>query len=102
MCHRATCTAPPSAVIPRSAAGRLVIWFPSSHNAVNAVSPPSSSGQGPTLVHFSAQLRRIVWDRGSMKGLSRDCLGGLREYYGVCRMCFVSDTAQVELKSGRV
>ena len=40
---------------------------------------------------------------------SRGCLGGvwelsggLRAYYGVFRVCFVSETAQVELKSGRV
>ena len=61
--------------------------------------------QGLTLVHFSAQLKRIVWDRGAFGG----CLGcvwevsgGSKEYQGVFRVYFVSETAQVELRSGRV
>ena len=29
--------------------------------------------QGLTLVHFSAQLKRILWDRGAF----RDCIGGV-------------------------
>ena len=32
----------------------------------------------------------------------RGCLGGVKEHYGVFRVYFVSETAQVELKSGRV
>ena len=28
--------------------------------------------------------------------------GGIKEYQGVCRVYFVSETAQVELRSGRV
>jgi hypothetical protein len=49
--------------------------------------------QGLTLVHFSAQLKRILWDRGAF----RDCLGGvlevsggIKEYQGVSRVYFVS------------
>jgi hypothetical protein len=64
-------------------------------------SGPGPWGQGLTLVHFSAQLERFVWDRGAR----RDCvarikgvLGGVKGVKGV----FVSDTAQVELRSGRM
>jgi len=31
--------------------------------------------QGLILVHFSAQLKRFLWDRGCLQGLSRGCLG---------------------------
>ena len=59
---------------------------------------PSSRGYGHTLVNFSAQLERFVWDRG--------CAGGyvarVKGLFG-CVGCFlVPDTAQVELRSGRV
>ena len=37
-----------------------------------------------------------------MYGLMRGCLGGVRGHQGVYRARFVSETAQVELKSGRV
>jgi hypothetical protein len=63
------------------------------------------SRQGLTFVHVSAQLKRILWDRASMRG----CLGGVEEvsggvkkYQGVFRVSLVSETAQVELRSGRV
>jgi len=39
---------------------------------------------------------------GACRGRYKGCLGGVREYQGVCRVCFVSETAQVELRSGRV
>ena len=39
--------------------------------------------------------------RGRLGGVE-GVLGGAREYQGVCKLCFVSETAQVELKSGRV
>ena len=58
--------------------------------------------QGLTLVHFSAQLERFLWDKGCMQGLFRWCVGGFRGYEGVLRVYFVSENAQVELKSGRV
>ena len=35
-------------------------------------------GQGFTLVHFSAQLERFVWDRGCAQGFCSPCQGGLR------------------------
>jgi hypothetical protein len=34
-------------------------------------------GQGLTIVHFSAQLKRFLWDRGCVEGLFRGCLGVL-------------------------
>jgi hypothetical protein len=34
--------------------------------------------QGLTLVHFSAQLKRIMWDGGAF----RDCFGGVQEVSG--------------------
>jgi hypothetical protein len=33
----------------------------------------AATTQGLTLVHFSAQLKRILWDRGAFRG----CLGGV-------------------------
>jgi len=69
--------------------------------------PPAGAGawavgQGLTLVHFSAQLERFVWDRGCAQGLCSPCRGGVRGCLG-CVGCFlVTDTAQVELISGRV
>jgi len=60
------------------------------------------SNQGLTLVHFSAQRERFLWDRGCIEGLSRGCLGGVRGYWGVFGVYYESETAQVELKSGRV
>ena len=61
-----------------------------------------ASSQGLTLIHFSAQLERFVWNRGCIQGGVRGCSGGIRGYCGVCGVYFVSETAQVELKTGRV
>jgi len=58
--------------------------------------------QGLTLVHFSAQLKRFVWDRGCIEGLFGGCSWGVWGHEGVQRVYFVSETAQVELRSGRV
>jgi hypothetical protein len=61
--------------------------------------------QGLTLVHFSAQLERILWDRGAIRGCLRGVLevsGGVKEYQGLVKVCFVTETAHVELRSGRV
>jgi len=61
--------------------------------------------QGLTRVIFLAQLKHIPWDRGAFK----DGLGGvwegsgdIKEYQGVFRVYLVTETAQVELESGRV
>ena len=74
----------------------------------SASAPAAAAGsrwQGLTLVHFSAQLKRILSDRGAF----RDCLGGasevsggVKECQGVFRVYFVSETAPVKLRSGRV
>ena len=37
---------------------------------------PRARAQGLTLVLLSAQLKRILWDRGCMQGLFWGCLGG--------------------------
>jgi len=58
--------------------------------------------QGLTLVHLSAQRKRLVWDRGCILGLFWGCLGVVMGYEGLCRVYFVSESAQVELRSGRV
>jgi len=82
-CH--TCTLPPKSP------------------AAKYPSPPSSpSSQGLTFVHVSAHHKRVLWDRGCTSGLFRGCLEGVRGYQGVPRVYFVSETAQVELNSGRV
>ena len=58
--------------------------------------------QGLTLVHFSAQIGRFVCDRGCAHGLRGPCQGGVRVCVGCVGYSLVSDTAQVELRSGRV
>jgi len=65
-------------------------------------SPWCSRWPGLTLVHFSAHCKRCVWHRGCIKGLLRRCFRGFGRYQGVSMVYFVSDPAQVELKSGRV
>jgi len=62
----------------------------------------STAVQRLTLVHFSAQRKLFVWDRGFIQGLFRGCSGGVRGYLGVSWVCLVSETAQVELNSERV
>jgi len=63
----------------------------------------ATAGHGGRGLHsFTAQHKRFLWDRGSVWGVFRGCLGGVREYLGVCRVCFVAEMARVELKSGRV
>ena len=51
---------------------------------------------------ISAERKRLLWDRGCIQGLFRGCLGCVKGHYVVFRVYFVSETAQVELKSGRV
>jgi len=63
------------------------------------------SDQGLTLVHFPAQRKRFLWDRGAFRDCSGgvyEVSGGIKKYQGVLRLYFLSETAQVELKSGRV
>jgi len=40
--------------------------------------PAERDWQGLTLVHFSAQCKRFLWDRGCIWGSLRGCLGGTR------------------------
>ena len=61
--------------------------------------PGPRAGQGLTLVHFSFQHKLFLWDRGYIQGVFRGCVGVIMVYQGVY---FESETAQVELKSGRV
>ena len=74
----------------------------SGHTVPRRASMAAAASQGLTLVHFSVQRKRFLWDRGCVQGLLKGCLGGVRGYEGVSRVYFVSETAQVELKSGRV
>ena len=53
------------------------------------------------LVYLSAQRERFLWDSGCIQGLLRGCLSGFRGHYGVFMVYCVSETSQVELKSGR-
>jgi len=69
----------------------------------------TATEQGLTLVHFSVQLKRFLWDRGCMQRLLTACLegiqgvlGGIKGYKGVCRLNCGSETAQVQLKSAGV
>jgi hypothetical protein len=73
-----------------------------SSGSVGTAQSHASSTQGLTLVHISAQRKRFLWDRGCTQGSFRGCLGGDEGCDGVFRVDFVSETAQVELKGGRV
>jgi len=53
--------------------------------------------QGLTLVRFSAQLKRFVWDRGCIKGLFRGCLRGIRGIRGI-RGCLGCILCQIRLR----
>ena len=56
-------------------------------------------GQGLTLVHFSAQLERFLWDRGCAYGSCSPRQVGVRGCLKCVGCYFVSDMAQVQLKS---
>ena len=48
--------------------------------------------QGLTLVHFSAQLKHVLWDRGACRiclGGVQEVSGGIKQYRGVsgCILC---------------
>ena len=65
----------------------------------------STRRQGLTLVQFSAQLKRILPDRCPFRCDLRgvyEVSGGVKVYQGVFRLYCVSETAQGELRSGRV
>ena len=65
-------------------------------------SDAQAARQGPTLVYFSAQRKRFLWDRGCIWGLFMGRLVGTGGCQGGHRVYFVSETAHVEPKSGRV
>ena len=59
-------------------------WLPTYRQvAPFSRSAPRAASQGRTLVHFLAQLKRILWDWGSFIVLFKGCLGGARGYNGV-------------------
>ena len=57
--------------------------------AAAAACAEAADDQGLTLVHFSAQLERFVWDRGCAEGLCNPCSGGVRGSLGCFRVCRV-------------
>ena len=61
-----------------SSAARVLVLRTS---AVAKVYPVTASRQGLTLVHFSTQHKRFLWDRGA----SRSCLGGVSKVSGDMR-----------------
>ena len=84
---------------------RIIFGMSSSSSSSDRPSsdrPSITSDQGLTLIHFSAQRKRFLWDKGCLFELFKGCLGGVRGYEGVFRVYIVSETAQLELKSGRV
>ena len=56
---------------------------------MSTTAPAAFFVQGLTIVHFSAQLKRFLWNRGCMKGLLRGCLGGVMGHGGCvgCVLC---------------
>ena len=68
---------------------------PGTHGHVNVPEPVTRGLHSSTFLLNLGAFRR--------KGGAHRCsIGGDREYLGVCRVHFVLETAQVELKSGRV
>jgi len=80
----------------------LALALASSCARTSAFSISAASTQGLTLVHFSAQRKRFVWNMGCMQGLFSGYSWGFRGYERVSWVFFVSEPAQVELKGGRV
>ena len=61
----------------------------------------AAAGQGLTLVHFSAQLKRILWDRGALRGCSGGVLevsGGMKGYQGVFRVYLCQTRLRLSLE----
>jgi hypothetical protein len=58
----------------------------------------TADGQGPTLVHFSAQRKRFLWHRGCVQGLFK---GEFRGCQGVLGGVHAADMAQMVLRGGR-
>ena len=58
--------------------------------AANGEAPAAKAahGQGLTLVHFVAQCKQFLWDRGCIYGLFGGCLGDIIGYQRVFRVCF--------------
>ena len=55
------------------------------------ITMPSSTAafvQGLTLVHFSVQRKRFVWDRGCIEGLFTGHFAGVRRCRGVLTGCW--------------
>jgi len=92
-----TCTA-----VPWTSAREHAILSAFTSSRTTSSGAPSSTAQGHTPVHFLVQRKRFVWSRGCIWGLFRECVLGIRGYEGVSRVYFVPETAQVELKTGRV
>jgi len=69
----------------------------------NASADCATQGQGLTLVHFSAQREHSMWDGGvRLVGCLVVVYGVLGGIGGCLEYVFVSEIAQVELRSGRV
>ena len=65
-------SAPARSPSPYTSDGSVRIWL--------------ATNQGLTLVHFSAQLKRMLWDRCAIRGCLGgvyDVSGGIQEYQGV-------------------
>ena len=60
-----------------------------------------SAAQGLTLVHFSAQRKRFCGIGVAFMGCFGGCAGDVMGYEGLFKVYSVSETAQLELKSGR-
>jgi hypothetical protein len=59
-------------------------------------------GQGLHSSTFQLNVSALSGIEGAYRGDFGGCLGGVKGYQGVWRVCFVFQPAQVELKSGRV
>jgi hypothetical protein len=72
-------------------------------DSATSTSPTEASRAGADARPlFGSLLSAFCGIGGYMQGLFRGCLSGVRAFLGMFRMLLVSETAQVELRSGRV
>jgi hypothetical protein len=64
-------------------------WVDVCDDAIGCVARrgPKPGQQGLTLVHFSAQRERFLWDRGCVWRVFNVYLRGVRRGHGACRVC---------------
>jgi len=63
-----------------------------------SVLPVTALSAGLTLVHFSAQRKRFVWENRCHQGMFKGCLGGVYGVLGCIRGCLGCISCQIRLR----